>query len=144
MTHSTHSLDEVQSLATQFATSLTPRKNVATIVALSGDLGAGKTSFVQALARTYGVIDHVTSPTFVIEKIYQLPPDQPFKKLIHIDAYRLNTARELEALGWPELVANPEHVICIEWPERVAECIPADAITVSCRGIDETTHEYTF
>lgn len=102
----------------------------ATVVALSGELGAGKTTFTQEVAKVLGVEDHVVSPTFVIQKIYALK-NQKFEHLIHIDAYRLESAKELEHLGWHDIVANSSNLILIEWPERVAELIPAYAIRIT-------------
>lgn len=123
-----HSLDEFCGYARDFAHALSPRGG-ATIVALSGDLGAGKTTFVQVCARELGVGETVSSPTFVIEKIYGLS-NQKFARLIHIDAYRLKEARELEVLDWEEITQDPQNLIYIEWPERVPEAIPESAIRV--------------
>ena len=106
---------------------LGPRPKGATVITLSGELGAGKTTFAQGIARALGVEEVVTSPTFVIEKIYQLE-NQKWQRLIHIDAYRLKGAHELEVLGWDELVADPGNLIVLEWPENVAELI-ADSTT---------------
>ena len=112
--------------AKEFLTTLVP-KDRATLVTLSGDLGAGKTTFAQGIAAALGVEERVTSPTFVIENIYALT-NQKWQKLIHIDAYRLERAEELEHLGWKEIIADPGNLIVLEWPERVAEIIPQDAI----------------
>lgn len=120
------SMHEMQRAADDFVKRL-HKATQATVVTLSGELGAGKTTFSQGLARALGVEESVTSPTFVIEKIYQLE-NQKFARLIHIDAYRLESAHELEVLGWRELIGDPENLILIEWPEKVAALIPEDAI----------------
>jgi tRNA threonylcarbamoyladenosine biosynthesis protein TsaE len=125
----THSAAQMHSAAGDFISTLPPRER-ATIVTLSGDLGAGKTTFAQGIAKHLGIDETVTSPTFVIEKVYQLKK-QPFERLIHIDAYRLESAHELEVLGWEEIAADPKNVIVIEWPERVLELIPNDAIQIT-------------
>lgn len=122
------SLEEFSSVASSIARRFCAAK-AATVVALSGELGAGKTTFVQAIAREYGILETVNSPTFVIEKVYSLS-EAPFEKLIHIDAYRLKEARELEMLGWNDLVSNPANLIFVEWPEKVPGLIPQDAIKV--------------
>ncbi|HEV3244750.1 MAG TPA: tRNA (adenosine(37)-N6)-threonylcarbamoyltransferase complex ATPase subunit type 1 TsaE [Candidatus Paceibacterota bacterium] len=125
----TLSLEQLQSLASDLARRTVPSNDAATGVTLSGALGAGKTTFAQAFAKALGVEEDVTSPTFVIERIYRLN-GQRFDRLIHIDAYRLSGAHELEALGWRELAADPRNLILVEWPEKVTELIPEEAIRV--------------
>lgn len=120
---------ELQRFASEFVAEVPQQTGVATVVVLSGDLGAGKTTFVQAVAKALGVEEAVTSPTFVIEKIYQLKGQQ-FERLVHIDAYRLERAEELEKLGFRELLNDPGNLILLEWPERVPELIPDHAIRI--------------
>ncbi len=98
----------------------------ATVVALEGNLGAGKTYFAQAFGKVMGVEENMPSPTFVIMKSYKVDWGG-FRKLIHIDAYRIEKEQELLNLGWEELVGNPENIILIEWPERVPGLIPKEA-----------------
>ncbi len=104
----------------------------ATIVGLSGDLGAGKTAFTQAVAKHLGIKNKITSPTFVLMKKYPLKSKTEIKSknhkfLIHIDAYRLKNEKELLDLGWAEILDNDEHLVFIEWPEMVKKAIPAEA-----------------
>src|ERR1035437_10881724 len=97
----------------------------ATIIALSGDLGAGKTTLAQEVARILGIKENVISPTFVIMKRYGISdPLSHYNDLVHIDAYRLKSSNELLHLGWSEISANPKNIILVEWPELVPECIP--------------------
>ena len=98
----------------------------ATVVALQGELGSGKTAFAKALGKMMGINEHIVSPTFVIMKSYNIDW-KGFKKLIHVDAYRLESESELLNLGWNELVENPQHLILIEWPERVEGILPKDS-----------------
>ena len=100
------------------------------VVALQGDLGAGKTTFAQAVGLELGVNESMQSPTFVIEKIYEIDWNG-FKNLIHIDAYRLEKDEELLHLGWQEIISEPENFILIEWPENVAGIIPENAKRIS-------------
>jgi tRNA threonylcarbamoyladenosine biosynthesis protein TsaE len=123
------SLDSFQSYARDLVARLKPHKSGATLVTLSGDLGAGKTTFTQALARELGIETTVASPTFVIEKVYQLK-GQKWQRLIHIDAYRLRFAKELVVLGWEQLLADKDDLIVLEWPEKVPELIPETAVKV--------------
>lgn len=115
--------EEMQQFAGDFVEKLRKIDDAATVVALSGELGAGKTTFAQAVAKALDVEETVNSPTFVIEKIYALS-SQKWQRLVHIDAYRLKGADELRALGWDEIVADPMNIVVIEWPEHVAEAIP--------------------
>ena len=98
----------------------------ATVVVLQGELGSGKTAFAKALGKMMGINEHIVSPTFVIMKSYNIDW-KGFKKLIHVDAYRLESESELLNLGWNELVENPQHLILIEWPERVEGILPKDS-----------------
>ena len=123
--------------AAQFAHTL-KRDNAALVVALEGDLGAGKTTFVQGVARALGIKESVTSPTFVIQKTYPLQGSD-FKQLVHIDAYRLKGAHELEVLEWKDAVADPSNLIFIEWPERVAGALPTNTRALHLEFIDEQT-----
>ena len=95
----------------------------ATVIGLYGDLGAGKTTLTQALAKSLGVKNRVVSPTFVIMKSYRLKV-KSYKLLIHIDAYRLERPEELLNLGWAAILADPKNLILIEWPERVSSIMP--------------------
>ena len=129
----THALTGFQAEAARFACSLVPRADGATVVALSGDLGAGKTTFVQAAAKALGVEETVVSPTFIIMQAFALPRG-PFARLIHIDAYRLKSLHELEVLGWCELIAEPSNLIFIEWPEQVSGALPSSSQKVTLMG----------
>lgn len=123
-----HSLEDTRRIAREWLGEISgwrvqaPLKSArATIVGLSGHLGAGKTAFVKAVAAELGVAEEVTSPTFVIMKIYQVgsKKNSPFEQLVHMDAYRLENAAQLEALRFEALAADPTNLIMVEWPENV-------------------------
>ncbi len=99
----------------------------ATIIALSGDLGVGKTTFVQQLAGVLGVPDPVTSPTFVLMKQYETN-SQKFKTLLHMDAYRIDSEEELRPLRFDELLKKPKTLFCIEWAEKIKNSLPKDTL----------------
>lgn len=125
-------LTELEAEAVRLVGSLTPLATGATLVTLSGELGAGKTAFTQAVARALGVEEVVTSPTFVLEKIYSLGGETPkFKRLIHIDAYRLEKGGDLAPLGFDELMQDAGNLVLLEWPEKVADALPAPAVRIS-------------
>lgn len=97
-------------------------KDEAMVVGLSGELGAGKTAFVKAVAKHLGIAEVITSPTFVIMKLY--PTKHPgWKKLVHIDAYRLESGKEVEALDFDKVISDKNNLVMIEWPENVAEAL---------------------
>ena len=132
------SLGRTEAFAKEFIDSLQPKKDGATVVCLKGNLGSGKTAFVQSVAKLLGVDDTVTSPTFVIEKLYATK-DARFPKLFHIDAYRLQEGSELKKLGWDDMIQNAGHIVFIEWPENVAGIIPEDALRLTFTFIDDAT-----
>ena len=124
---SSHSLEETQKIAHDWLVNVSnkyKKSDEALIVGLSGHLGAGKTAFVKAIAKEFGIKETVTSPTFVLMKIYDIisvPGNTvwPWGKLIHIDAYRLEKEEELRALNFFSLLEDKNNLIMIEWPENV-------------------------
>lgn len=122
----TYTADQVALIAKKLLTELVATDS-ATIVGLSGDLGAGKTALVQALAHELGVTDQVASPTFVIAKFYETADDR-FTHLVHIDAYRIEDVKELAVLGWESIKEHPRTLVIIEWPERIEELLGSTAV----------------
>lgn len=114
--------------------------NHATVLALQGDLGAGKTTFTKSLARILGVTESITSPTFVIQKTFSVS-NNLFTQLIHIDSYRLDLSAELIHLGWHDLLNQKENLIVVEWPERISDILPNQYILLKFAHVDETTRE---
>jgi tRNA threonylcarbamoyladenosine biosynthesis protein TsaE len=114
---------ETIKFAKDFCTEIKPKAEGAMVVGLYGDLGAGKTTFMKGVAEFFGVAETIQSPTFVIEKIYELKK-RTFRHLIHIDAYRIEKSNELIYLGWDEIITHNKNIIFIEWPERVSDIMP--------------------
>ena len=104
------------------------RKN-ALILALSGNLGSGKTTFVQGFLRAAGIRRKITSPTFVLIKNYKIQTEN-YKRVYHIDCYRIKKSKELLDLGLKEILNNPENIVLIEWPERIKKILPKDLIWI--------------
>ena len=103
-----------------------------TVICLDGDLGAGKTLFVQNLAASLGVQGEVTSPTFNLMNLYEdgrLP-------LVHFDLYRLEQEYELDEIGFYDYVENPDGLVLIEWAEKFPECLPEDHIALQIQRTD--------
>jgi tRNA threonylcarbamoyladenosine biosynthesis protein TsaE len=124
MEYLSKSLDETRKIAYGFASGLKGGVEAATVIGLYGELGSGKTTFMKYLAESLGVKETIQSPTFVIMKIYGLEAADGLKKLIHIDAYRIEDAKELLVLGWENIVSDPQNIICIEWPEKISGILP--------------------
>ena len=110
----TSSAKETQALAREFAAALPPDATLA----LHGDLGVGKTTFVQGLARGFGIVEHVTSPTFTIFTLHR-----GTRTLVHLDAYRLDRAAQLESLMLEDFL-TPPYCLAVEWPENIAAWLP--------------------
>lgn len=116
----------------------------AVVIALNGDLGSGKTTFVQKLAATLGVAANITSPTFVLEKRYKTNNER-FKQLIHIDLYRIKEEREVDLLSISSEKDNAQTLFCIEWADMFPDCLPNDNIvwiTFSITDQDKRRVEY--
>ena len=116
-----HSLTDTWHIAARVATLLSHGG----VVALTGDLGAGKTTFVQGIARALGITRPVTSPTFALVGDYTGPGG----RLIHMDLYRLTGPDDLLAVGFSDYLESGA-LIAIEWPERAGDLIPSDAVHV--------------
>jgi tRNA threonylcarbamoyladenosine biosynthesis protein TsaE len=98
---------------------------------LKGNLGAGKTTFVQGFFRGLGLKKRAPSPTFIIVRRHSLPRGLKKRKLtnvFHADAYRLKNAKHLAALGFKETLADPKNIVLIEWPERAKGILPMGTI----------------
>ena len=125
MTYVTHSAEETKQIAARIASTLKGGETIALI----GDLGAGKTTFAQGFCAALGVTSTVTSPTFAIMNVYSASPLLPqggvrgrsstIRQIVHLDLYRLKSAREIAALGLEEYLGQPDTVALIEWPEAV-------------------------
>jgi len=100
--------------------------SAAAVMALYGDLGAGKTTFTQELGKQLGVSETVTSPTFVVMKHYQTDRLERFTDLIHIDAYRIESIDEMRVLGFADLLKQKGTIICIEWADKISDLLPQD------------------
>ena len=122
----------------------------ASIIALNGELGAGKTTLTKVICKILGIKGNIISPTFVIMKYYDLGKNKEellspsIKRLIHIDAYRLNNADELLKLGFEEISRNKENLIIIEWPERVIKCLGNNVLNIKLNHKDENTRTIQF
>jgi len=100
------------------------------VLALQGDLGGGKTTFLQGFADGLGIKQKILSPTFVILKKFRIK-HLSFKFFYHIDCYRIKKPKEILALGFKKIIADPKNVIAIEWSDRIKKLLPQNTIFIS-------------
>jgi tRNA threonylcarbamoyladenosine biosynthesis protein TsaE len=112
-----------------------PRKK-AVLIGLTGNLGGGKTTFVQGFAEGMGIKGKVLSPTFVLVKKFPLEDAGKAKTLYHIDCYRIGS-KDLLSLGFKKIISDPKSVILVEWADRVKEIFPKGAFLVSFSFLSE-------
>lgn len=137
-------LEDMKRYAADFVAALPAHAGrQAHVVGLKGNLGAGKTTFVQAVSEALGVKEHVTSPTFVLARRYDTA-HPTFTSLVHIDAYRLSDDAK-DTIGFAEYLANPHNLVLVEWPENLPKetGFPEDAPTFTFEVVDEITRRIT-
>ena len=117
----------------KLAEKVAQRVREGTVISLEGGLGAGKTLFVQSMARTLGVQGEVTSPTFNLMNIYE-----GFCPIVHFDLYRLQNEDELEDIGFYEYTDFPEGIVFIEWAEKFSEALPDDYVKIEIERIKDS------
>lgn len=138
MEYTSHSPAETKQIATELAESLSGGE----IIALEGDLGAGKTTFVQGLAAALGYKGPVRSPTFSLMNIY--PIDQrSFSEIIHLDLYRLEDASELRGLALEDYLNREDVIVLVEWPkfENAVQWKPS--VRVTMKSVSEQIRNIT-
>lgn len=135
--------EDLQALAKEILLHLKQREN-AQIVGLSGDLGSGKTALTKAFAKELGVAEEVTSPTFVVMKSYEINNHEFYKKLVHIDAYRIEDEEEMKVLRFEEIINDPTNLVFIEWPEQIQNTLPRDVLSINLKILEGETREITY
>ncbi len=117
----------------------------ALILGLEGDLGGGKTTFLQGFAKGLGIKEKILSPTFIILKKFKIPEKkiqkQKFENFYHIDCYRLQKSKEILFLGFKEIISNPKNIVAIEWADRIRKILPKDALILRFKFVDQNRRE---
>jgi len=132
----TNNFEETQKLGEDFARDLRGGE----VICLYGDLGSGKTTFVQGLARGLGIEKRIISPTFIIMRTYEIN-DAKVKNFYHVDLYRIETEKDVEGLGLIELMGDPEDIVVIEWPEKIENLLPQERKDIVFKYLDEDQRE---
>jgi len=147
MTVKTTSAKETQDFGAELAKKLVP----GTVVCLYGDLGAGKTTLVQGIAKGLGIKKRLVSPTFILARRYKVKNQKSKIKITsqnskinylwHVDLYRLNDLDEARAIGIEELMSDPTNILLIEWPEQAESILPAKRWEIKLRTISQGERE---
>lgn len=136
-------------------------KNGAFVIGLKGDLGSGKTTFIQGFARGLHIRNRILSPTFVILKRFKISAisnkqltlktasparqalnnQKPFKNFYHLDCYRIDESQEVLNLGFADICQNPENVIVIEWADRIKKILPKHSLILKFKFLDKEKRE---
>ena len=112
----------------------------ALVLALYGDLGAGKTTFLQGFAKGLSIKEKITSPTFVIQKRFGLN-NKKFKNFYHFDCYRIKKPEEMLELNFKEIISDPKNIVAIEWPSRIEKVLPEKIIIMKFEFINDKERE---
>lgn len=137
-TYTTNSYEETQRLGEEFAKTLNPGD----VITLYGDLGAGKTTFMQGLAKGLGIMHRIISPTFIIMRKYEVHGEEArIKKLYHIDLYRTETEDDLQGIGLPEILGDTQGIVAVEWPEKMGTLLPHERWEVRLGTVSENERE---
>lgn len=152
----TNNATETQELGRKVASSLTRNLKLktedskATIIALNGDLGAGKTTFVQGFAEGLGIATPIISPTFILMRSYEIPlksghqDNETSRQLLHVDLYRLekNVESEVENLGLFDEVRDPSNIIIVEWADKLVKPLSEEMIEINIEHKGENTRTF--
>ena len=113
----------------------------AVVIGLVGDLGGGKTTFLQGFARGLGIKEKILSPTFIIMKRFKIPGQKNFKHLYHFDCYRINRVQEVASLNLKKIITTPDNIVVIEWIDKIKEILPKKLIMLNFQFIDQKTRK---
>jgi len=131
--YTSSSAAKTQGVASQIAKDFTNG-----VIALSGDLGAGKTTFTQGFAEALGIKDKIISPTFVLIRQHPIPNSD--KTLFHIDLYRLEEINFKET-GIQEIIDSPNNIVLIEWAEKAKDQLPENTLWINFKNLEENKRE---
>lgn len=132
----TSSFEETQQMGEDFAKQIPPGQ----VIALYGELGSGKTTFVQGFAKGLGISSQIISPTFIIMRTYEVDRED-IETLYHIDLYRIEGDSDVESLGLSDIFADKKSIVLIEWPEKIENLLPADRTDIVFKHLEDDKRE---
>ena len=153
----THSPSETKKVAKLLAKKILKKgpEKQATIIALVGSLGGGKTTFLQGFAKGLGIGEKILSPSFIILRKFQIPrikfpviskfqtagSKQQFKNFYHLDCYRIKKAKEILDLGFKEIISDPQNIVTIEWADKIKKILPKDSLIIKFKFLSKNKRE---
>ncbi len=136
----TKSTEETQALGERLGVFLLNEgDSLSRTICFWGDLGSGKTTFVQGIAKGLGISKRLLSPTFIIVRHYDIPSTD--RRLYHFDLYRFVDQKDVAMVGLSEILEDSKAIVCIEWPERLGILVPKERIDVRCVLNIDGTHD---
>lgn len=134
--YTTKSPSQTRKLGEELARDILKKKtSKAVVIGLLGELGSGKTTFLQGFARRLGVRERVLSPTFVLMRKFKV--QKSFNHFYHIDCYRLQKPKEILDIGFKEIISNSKNIAAIEWAEKIKRVLPPETIVLKFEFVDE-------
>lgn len=148
----TNSPEESKKIAQDFVKEILDRKRAedgALVLALTGELGSGKTTFAQNFAEAFGIKEKIKSPTFIIMRKHEIrnPKSETnlksqtqkiktkLKHLFHFDVYRIHDEKEVLNLGWEEIIKNPENIVLVEWADKIEKILPKSYVKINFKHL---------
>ncbi|MBI2626467.1 MAG: tRNA (adenosine(37)-N6)-threonylcarbamoyltransferase complex ATPase subunit type 1 TsaE [Candidatus Nealsonbacteria bacterium] len=116
------------------------RRRIAAVLGIVGDLGGGKTTFLQGFAKGLGIKQKILSPTFVIMKRFKIK-DLGFNNFYHLDCYRIQKPREILDLDFKKIISNPKNIVAVEWADRIRKIMPKGTIWLDFKFVDSKTRK---
>jgi tRNA threonylcarbamoyladenosine biosynthesis protein TsaE len=139
----TKSAQETQALGEKIANKLIIGHQPS-IIALTGELGSGKTTFLQGLAKGLGIKERILSPTFIMMRDYQVRSAKcKAQRFYHVDLYRLESEKDIEGLGLKEIWSDPKNIIAIEWVEKIKNVLPKKRMDIFFEYLEENERRIT-
>jgi len=158
----TSSITQTKKLAEKIAKQVIKKgpEGQAFVIGLKGDLGGGKTTFVQGFAKGLGIKEKILSPTFVIMKRFKITKiknqkskikitiqnskTKEFQNFYHLDCYRIKNSKEILDLGFKEIVSDPRNIVAIEWADKIQKIMPKNTLWLNFEFINKSTRKITF
>ena len=149
----TSSSIQTKKLGEKFAKEILSKKSKkkSFVIGLEGELGGGKTTFIQGFAKGLGIKEKILSTTFIIYKKFKIQnpnaksnPKSKIQNFYHFDCYRIRKPKEILDLGFKEIISNPKNIVVVEWADKIKKIMPKNTLWIKFEFVDEKTRKITF